>query len=60
MILVWKQHELSETGFASCEHCGRKMWGGYRWACHLCGATYCYVHIGRHAKHVTSPMAMPA
>ena len=32
-----------------CQHCGRKLEEiGYHFTCHVCGANYCYIHMGRH------------
>jgi hypothetical protein len=42
-----------------CAHCGRNLWAGYRWQCHLCGETYCYAHMTRHSKHTAERISVP-
>jgi len=34
----------------TCRFCGGKFDLGYRYMCHTCGATYCYIHMGKHAR----------
>ena len=34
----------------TCRFCGGKFDLGYHFLCHTCGATYCYIHMGRHAR----------
>jgi hypothetical protein len=32
----------------ACQFCRRRFDVGYHFTCHLCGATYCYIHLDRH------------
>ena len=40
---------------ASCQYCGGRLSLGYHFACHLCGGTYCYIHMTRHARAHAPP-----
>lgn len=44
--------ESKQDGF--CRYCGARLALGYYYACHVCGDSYCYIHMVRHARaHVT-------
>jgi hypothetical protein len=34
----------------TCHFCGAAFDLGYHYTCHICEATYCYIHMSRHAK----------
>jgi hypothetical protein len=42
------QEEKENEANPACVFCRRKFDVGYHFTCHVCGATYCYVHMGRH------------
>lgn len=33
-----------------CSFCGAKLSLGYHFTCHLCGSSYCYIHMSRHER----------
>ncbi len=35
---------------SSCSFCGKQLGKEYFFTCHVCGATYCYIHMYRHAR----------
>ena len=43
-----------ETGgsskIATCNFCSKLLGREYYFTCHVCGATYCYIHLARHGK----------
>ncbi|MDA4116926.1 MAG: hypothetical protein OK455_01095 [Thaumarchaeota archaeon] len=44
--------EATRTQFkreAYCRYCGGKLNLGYNFTCHVCGETYCYIHLSRHS-----------
>jgi len=41
-----------------CAFCGRKNYLGYHYTCHVCGASYCYTHMERHAR--AHPRTVPS
>ena len=47
---------MSETTHASvrrdayCLYCGGRLNLGYHYVCHVCGDSYCYIHMSKHAK----------
>jgi hypothetical protein len=45
---TWKEAETREK--SSCSFCGASSDIGYHFVCHMCGATYCYIHMNKHAK----------
>ncbi len=34
----------------TCQSCGRTLGIGFYYSCHICGATYCYIHFSRHDR----------
>jgi hypothetical protein len=45
----------------TCRFCGGKFDLGYHYMCHACGATYCYIHMGRHMRaHSPSGQGKPS
>ena len=42
-----------ETGAArllSCNFCSKLLGKEYYFRCHICGATYCYIHMTKHSR----------
>lgn len=42
-----------ETGTAranKCNYCMKVLGREYFYTCHICGATYCYIHMTKHAR----------
>jgi len=42
-----------ETGTSKvekCNFCMKVLGKQYHYICHICGATYCYIHITKHAR----------
>ena len=40
-----------ESAVAShCRFCGLALGREYYFTCHICGATYCYIHMWRHSR----------
>ncbi len=35
----------------TCGFCGRNLGVGFYYACHVCGATYCYAHSPQKCDH---------
>jgi len=33
-----------------CNYCGKVLGQEYYFTCHVCGATYCYIHMYRHGR----------
>ena len=49
----------TKTKAVACNFCGRVLGKEYYFTCHVCGATYCYTHMYRHAKahrYTTAPV----
>jgi hypothetical protein len=42
---------MEETKVAHCAFCGQRLNLGFFFMCHLCGSTYCYIHMGRHGSN---------
>ena len=40
----------SKHDATSCSFCGKTLGKEYFFTCHVCGATYCYIHMYRHGK----------
>jgi len=40
--------EVSRESF--CEYCGGKLRLGFNFICHVCGGTYCYIHMTKHSR----------
>jgi len=48
--------EVSRESF--CQYCGGKLRLGFNFACHICGVTYCYIHMTKHSRaHARHPVA---
>jgi hypothetical protein len=46
----WRPRDGSESA-GHCSHCGIALGGyGFNFACHICGARYCYAHLRRHDR----------
>ncbi len=43
-------HETRPQDAPTCNFCGRKFDLGYNYTCHVCGATYCYIHMSKHSR----------
>jgi len=47
---------MSETTHANaspesfCLYCGGKLTRGFHFVCHVCGRSYCYIHMMRHSR----------
>jgi hypothetical protein len=40
-----------------CRYCGGRLRLGYHFTCHICGETYCYIHMARHSRaHAPRPV----
>ena len=54
--MTTRQDDVSETTHAQihrdafCQYCGGRLNLGYHFACHLCGESYCYIHMTRHSR----------
>ena len=53
----------SETGTKkanNCNFCMKALGREYYYTCHMCGATYCYIHTPKHARahKATMPVAI--
>jgi hypothetical protein len=35
---------------AMCNYCSKVLGKQYYFTCHICGATYCYIHITKHSR----------
>lgn len=35
---------------STCSFCGRTLGSEYHFTCHICDATYCYIHMWKHSK----------
>jgi len=54
---------MSETTHAEtrreafCQYCGGRLYLGFHFSCHVCGETYCYIHMDRHSRaHAPRPL----
>jgi len=53
MPVVRALYTASEQTVApTCGVCGRKLGVGFYFACHICGATFCYAHAPQKCAHV--------
>jgi hypothetical protein len=52
-------HESLTREKAACHYCGKRFDLGYHYTCHVCGATYCYIHMSKHSKAHRIPGAKP-
>ncbi len=52
-------HEPLTRDKPTCHFCGRKFDLGYHYTCHICGATYCYIHMSRHVRAHRTPTHQP-
>jgi hypothetical protein len=46
---------MDESKVAHCAFCGQSLNHGFSFVCHVCGATYCYIHMGRHDRKNHAP-----
>ena len=51
-------HAQTKRSTAFCQYCGGKLNLGYFYKCHVCGETYCYIHMTRHSRAHT-PRGFP-
>ena len=62
-MLQWKMSKMySETGVSqvvSCNFCGKLLGREYYFKCHVCGATYCYIHIPKHSRAHRTGASIP-
>jgi len=42
--------ETSAARVAKCNFCSKVLGREYYFTCHVCGATYCYIHLTKHAR----------
>jgi hypothetical protein len=43
---------------ATCNFCSKVLGKQYYFTCHICGATYCYIHMSKHARSHRPPMPL--
>lgn len=43
---------------AACAFCKRRLGAEYYFCCRACGASYCYVHMGRHERRACARRAL--
>ncbi len=51
-----------ETGagkVASCNFCNKLLGKEYYFECHICGATYCYLHMTKHSRAHKPKLPVP-
>jgi len=56
----WLEYQMSsgvyeprvQKTLPKCGQCGRTLGVGFYYACHVCGATYCYAHIPQKCEHL--------
>ncbi|MGA2666085.1 MAG: hypothetical protein ABSF83_14185 [Nitrososphaerales archaeon] len=51
-----------ETGakeVAACNFCSKQLGKEYYFRCHVCGATYCYIHMTKHSRAHKPAMPVP-
>lgn len=56
-VKVYTSAEQAEA--PTCGVCGRRLGVGYYYACHYCGATYCYAHTPVKCTHAKTKQASP-
>jgi len=42
--------ETGASGVVSCNFCSKLLGREYYFKCHICGATYCYIHMTKHSR----------
>ena len=42
--------ETGNPDMQKCNFCMRVLGKQYHYICHICGATYCYIHMTKHAR----------
>ena len=42
--------ETGTSKVAKCNFCMKVLGKQYHYTCHICGATYCYIHMTKHAR----------
>jgi len=53
--------ETGTSEAAKCNFCMKVLGKQYHYTCHICGATYCYIHISKHARaHKATMQVAPA
>jgi len=52
--------ETGTSGVTKCNFCMKMLRKEYYYTCHICGATYCYIHMTKHSRahKVTMPVAL--
>jgi hypothetical protein len=45
------QAKVREHPQETCGFCGKVLGDGFHYTCHLCGATYCYIHMPARCSH---------
>lgn len=43
---------------ATCNYCSKVLGKQYYFTCHICGATYCYIHLAKHGKFHKAPLPL--
>jgi tRNA(Ile2) C34 agmatinyltransferase TiaS len=51
--------EPETTKVVSCNFCSKLLGKEYYFRCHICGATYCYIHMTKHSRAHKPPMPYP-
>lgn len=49
--------KLNKKQGSSCSFCGKALGKEYFFTCHVCGATYCYIHKSHHSRAHAPPAA---
>lgn len=44
------RRDRSEVSGPDCVYCGRRMGSEFRSSCHVCGESYCYIHMQEHSR----------
>ena len=53
--------EAGTRGITKCNFCMKTLRKEYYYTCHICGATYCYIHTTKHARaHKATMQVAPA
>jgi len=47
--------ETGATKVPACNYCNKVLGREYYFTCHICGATYCYIHMTKHSRFHKPP-----
>ncbi|MDA4136780.1 MAG: hypothetical protein OK449_07280 [Thaumarchaeota archaeon] len=42
--------ETTSAKVATCNYCSKALGKEYYFTCHVCDATYCYIHMTKHSR----------